>query len=336
MSSKGCYRFKKPDVAVNTLSSLSVPVNFGVGGHAAKFPLDDVDAVSGIFYHNTYIVDGYESLDMSFPDMFTIAFWAKFEQGQIEDTIYGNRFVVILEDGTTIEANIPSSVVLTSWNYYTVVRDDSNDIKMAINGNVIYTANSSANFNLKSGCYIYLGNLNKHSTGYVVAADDILICDTALYDGSFTPPTEYIDLSSFRQFLYIVVSTGEVWGYALIGAYILIASALTSLGLLAENTASSVPVAVDVPMSATSSFEGGYISQSDEINSNLRDIRVYSMYVIQPMVLSSWGLQDKNFVDSKTRSVDSVAMTMPVAFEGGYYTESSVIDARNSIGVDIL
>ena len=40
-----------------------------------------------------------------------------------------------------------------------------------------------------------------------------IIIDTEVYSSDYTLPTEYVDVSNFKNCLYIKVSTGEVWGY---------------------------------------------------------------------------------------------------------------------------
>jgi len=206
-------RFERISNPYDVINSKAKLLNFGVKQDTAKWS-SSLTNVSGKFVHNSYVVNGQIDLSMAFNGSFTATFWAKFPTGglgisDLTDTV----FAVILPD-TTISYTIQS--VDTNWHYYTITRDSSDNVVLRIDGETVASGTSSEPFNLMNDSYIVLGNRQRHYTGYDVIADDILIVDGLLWKQDFDTnlPTDYIDLGEFRKYLYIIVSTGEVWGYS--------------------------------------------------------------------------------------------------------------------------
>lgn len=334
--STSCVRFEKVDIPYDVLNSDAKLLNFGVGGVEARFPANANNA-AGWFKRNGYVVNAQDSLSMAFNSTFTIMFWAKFVDKLTTDDVYGNNWILILDDGSIISVQIPVWVTTTNWNHYSIVRDVDNIITMRINGTSVKTSTNSATFDLSNSSYMYLGNTNRYTVGYEVIADDILIFDGALYDGDFIAlPDDYIDVSSFRQLLYIITSTGEVWGYAQAIGWIITPSAIASLGLSATNSSTGSSSVSSITMSSPSSFQSGYLSESSQISGNFTNLVVFGSYNIYPMYINEIGMQYRNLSDTVSRSSSSISMTSPSSFEGGYYSESSVINANLAIGVDVM
>jgi len=214
--STSCVRFDKNIIPYDVLNLEAKLVNFGVCGSTAKFP-ENINNSSGWFVRNSYIVNAQDDFHMRFDSVFTVMFWAKFIERPYVDEVYGNRFILILDDGSVISYRIPdSSISIADWNHYSIIRDVDNIISMRINGMTVRSEVNSAPFDLTNSSYIYLGNSNRYATGYDVITDDILIFNGMLYDSDFSElPDDYIDVTQFKQLLYIISSTGEVWGYGL-------------------------------------------------------------------------------------------------------------------------
>lgn len=211
--SNTAVRFKKNDIPYDAFNEKAKLVNFGVKGVDPKFTSTTNNA--GNFSHNSYLGNGQIDLDMNFTGKFTVSFWAKFPTGGLgTSAVADNVFFMILNDGTEIKHTITSTD--TNWHHYSIVRDGTNAIVMRVDGVTVETATSNAPLNLQDNSYIGLGNIYRHFTGYDVITDDIVILNGSLWKADFDTnlPADYIDLADYRQFLYIVVSTGEVWGYS--------------------------------------------------------------------------------------------------------------------------
>ena len=207
-------RFEKQDNPYDAFSEKAKYVNFGVRADTARWT-SSAKNVSAKFGHNSYVTNGQQDLSMKFNGSFTASFWAKFPTGGLGlSSLTPTVFAVVLPD-TTVSYTI--SAPDTAWHYYTITRDANDVITLRIDGTTVTTGTSSQPFDLMNDSFIILGNKQRHYTGYDVIADDIIIVDGLLWKQDFDMnlPTDYIDLSVFRQYLYIVVSTGEVWGYSL-------------------------------------------------------------------------------------------------------------------------
>ena len=203
---KSCIRLIN-GIAKDIVNSEAVWVNMGVKSSSPKFASDTNS--SATFKQGQYLFNYSEDVVASFSGDFTVAFWAKFEQGAITDEVYGNRLMLIL-DNTVISGEIPSSVIVTDWNYYTIIRD-GNTIKLNANTLNIASVENTNVIDFSNTAYIYLGNDNPTATGYNVTTDDIFMFDGVL-DIS-TLPDGYLDMGEFKYCLYIEVATGKIYGY---------------------------------------------------------------------------------------------------------------------------
>ena len=215
---KSCTRFKIPNTPDDISNSNIDWVNVGILPNNPVFT--STTNSSGMFRQNSLIYSNNTGFDFTFSDIFTVAFWAKATKGQIDDTVYTNKFIVQLDTTNILSVDIPTTITLTNWNYFDVTRSTDGNVYLRINGSTVgkFTSNATA-LNFLSTSYIYIGNNNKFSTGYEMSVDDIFIIDTALHDADYTVlPTSYIDVDTidvdtFNYCLFIKVSTGEVWGY---------------------------------------------------------------------------------------------------------------------------
>lgn len=211
--STNCVRFNNPNIPYDALNGDAMWINFGVGGSDARFPTN-VDSVSGWFRKNGYLVNAQTHINMEFDNLFTVMFWAKCIDRGAVDGIYGVQWVLTLNDNVAIRVQIPDTVTLTDWNHYSIVRDENNVITFRVNGTTIRTEISSAIFDLSDESCMWFGSKYKKVTGDECIVDDILIFDGAAYTEDFDElPTDYIDVTQFTRLLYIITSTGEVWGY---------------------------------------------------------------------------------------------------------------------------
>lgn len=158
-----------------------------------------------------YVFNFNESISMNFSTTFTIAFWAKAVSGAIDDTVYKNNIVLVLETGDKLVVEIPNYFDLTEWHFYVITRDGDNNINFCIDATVLDTKVQSGDFNLGSNSYLFLGNQNRYATGFTFEVDDIIIFDGSV-DTSFKPD-DYVSTSIFTQLL-VIDSSGQVWGYS--------------------------------------------------------------------------------------------------------------------------
>lgn len=216
MSSKA-VRSKKNSNPYDAFDGMAKLVNFGAVSDIGKFNTipENVDNDSIKFTDNTYLTDGQYNLDMVFVNIFSISFWAKFpatERGKSD--LSNTRFILILDDETKIEHIITNPDNL--WHHYSIVRESNGRTTMRIDGVTVETPIiTSAALNLSNNSYIYLGDNYKYYEGYDVIVDDLCVVDGVLWTRDFDSdlPTDYLDLSKFKHYLYVVVGSGEVWGY---------------------------------------------------------------------------------------------------------------------------
>ena len=170
--------------------------------------------VGTLFKENAYFYQLNDNLDAyKYTGEFTICFWAKFKDLGKTDEAYGNKITLVLNDGTTISADIPANVVMTDYHWVKIQRDSSNLITISLDNYAIKTETSNAVFSLADNSYIFVGNTNRYFTGYEVIVDDILIFG-GISSAVETTPNGYLNPARFTMLLYIKVSDGSVWGYA--------------------------------------------------------------------------------------------------------------------------
>lgn len=151
-------------------------VNMSVQKSKARFEIENGNNVAGLFRHNGYIYNAEENLSVKFNNNFTVVFWAKCPQKALTDNVYKNNFILYLDSSNIITADI-SSIDVTEWHQYSIVRDENSDIKISVDGTSVQTANNSTSLDLTGNSFIYFGSINQSATGYDVIADDILLFD---------------------------------------------------------------------------------------------------------------------------------------------------------------
>lgn len=195
----------------DALSSIPT-VDMAIKGAEPKFTNAD-GRVGCLFKDSSFLYKLDDSVtSYNYTSTFTVCFWCKFTNLGRTDEAYPNSITLILEDGTVLQATIPTTIDMTQWHWVKLERDASDEITFTIDSTVILTQTETAPLNLSSDSHIFVGNTNKYFTGYEVVCDDILIFGSSL--GSLaTAPTDYLDPADFIMLLYIKVSDGTVWGY---------------------------------------------------------------------------------------------------------------------------
>lgn len=187
-------------------------VNMDIKRTDARFTNTD-NRVGCLFKKDTFLYKlDNSSTAYNYTGMFTVCFWCKFVDLGRTDEAFGNKITLILEDGTTLQADIPPTLDMTQYRWIKIQRDVNNEITFTIDSNVILTQTETAPFNPTSDSHIFIGNTNRHFTGYEVICDDILIFSSCVRSLA-TAPTEYLSPTNFIMLLYIKISDGSVWGY---------------------------------------------------------------------------------------------------------------------------
>lgn len=206
MSNKA-IRFLTPDQPYDEWDKQAKLMNFGVAESESKWStVAGNESRRAIQYKiNTYVPDCQLELDLNFPAVFTVCFWAK-----VLGDISSLDFMLVLDASTQLATQIATPD--NEWHYYAVSRDISGDIRMFIDGVTEPTIiNSTVALNFGGNSYVFLGDAYADNT---VVVDDLCIVEGTLYTADFTLPVNYIDLSAYRSYLVIEISTGKVWGYA--------------------------------------------------------------------------------------------------------------------------
>ena len=196
------------------LNSNSNWLDMGVSHVKPKF-VNDKSITGARYGMGAYAFNYNESISMNFSTTFTIAFWAKAVRGAIDDNVYKNNIVLVLETGDKLIVEIPDYYDLTEWHFYVITRDSDNNINFCIDTAVLDTKKQSGDFNLGSNSYFFLGNQNRYATGFTFEVDDIIIFDGSV-DSSFKPD-DYVSTNMFTQLL-VIDSSGQVWGYSYDGS----------------------------------------------------------------------------------------------------------------------
>lgn len=153
------------------LNSSANWLDMGVSHVEPKFA-NDSNITGARYGMGAYAFNFNESISMNFSTTFTIAFWARAVSGAIDDTVYKNNIVLVLETGDKLVVEIPDSYDLTEWHFYVVTRDGDNNINFCIDTTVLDTKMKSGDFNLGSNSYLFLGNQNRYATGFIFDVDD--------------------------------------------------------------------------------------------------------------------------------------------------------------------
>lgn len=195
------------------LMSTQKLLNMAIKHTTPKFTNTD-NRVGTLFLKDSYLYQLNDDLNAyKYGGTFTVCFWAKFKDLGRADEAYSNKITLVLNDGTVLQADIPSSIDMTiQYRWIKIQRDNSNEITISIDSVVILTQTETALFSLADNSYIFVGNTNRFFTGYDVEVDDILIFGGVM-DSLNTVPSEYLNSANFNQLLYIKVSDGSVWGY---------------------------------------------------------------------------------------------------------------------------
>lgn len=196
------------------LNSSANWLDMGVTHVEPKF-VNDKSITGARYGMGAYAFNYNESISMSFSTTFTIAFWAKAVRGAIDDNVYKNNIVLVLETGDKLIVEIPDFYDLTEWHFYVITRDSDNNINFCIDTAVLDTKMQAGDFNLGSNSYFFLGNQNRYATGFTFEVDDIIIFDGSV-DSSFKLD-DYVSTSIFTQLL-VIDSSGQVWGYSYDGS----------------------------------------------------------------------------------------------------------------------
>lgn len=198
----------------DTLNKKSNWLDMGVSHVEPKF-VNDKSITGARYGMGAYAFNYNEDIPMNFSTTFTIAFWAKAVRGAIDDDVYKNNIVLVLEAGDKLIVEIPDSYDLTEWHFFVITRDSDNNINFCIDTAVLDTKKQSGDFNLGSNSYFFLGNQNRYATGFTFEVDDIIIFDGSV-DSSFKPD-DYVSTNIFTQLL-VIDSSGQVWGYSYDGS----------------------------------------------------------------------------------------------------------------------
>lgn len=209
------YRWYEEIRPKDNLSKASKVIEMNSTRHEPKFTNKD-SQVATTFRLNTYLMN-IATVPYTYSGEFTICFWAKFVDKNKIDEAYPNSIRLILNDGTSVGATLPSTigtnktpVTYTDWNWYKIERNSNNVISIKVNNEEIASATNSALLDLNDKSYLFLGNLNKNFTGYDVTVDDILIFGgTCTYLNNI--PTDYLELTKFYKLIYIKSSDNSVW-----------------------------------------------------------------------------------------------------------------------------
>ena len=194
----------------DTLNKKSNWLDMGVSHVEPRF-VNSKNITGARYGMGAYAFNFNESISMNFSTTFTIAFWAKAVRGAIDDNVYKNNIVLVLETGDKLIVEIPDYYDLTEWHFYVITRDGDNNINYCIDTTVLDTKMKSGDFNLGSNSYLFLGNQNRYATGFIFDVDDVIIFDGSV-DSSFKPD-DYVSTSIFTQLL-VIDSSGQVWGYS--------------------------------------------------------------------------------------------------------------------------
>lgn len=193
----------------DTLNKKSNWLDMGVSHVEPRF-VNSANITGAMYQQGSYAFNYNEDIYLNFTSMFTVRFWAKSSAGAIPDALYKNKIAIVIA-GTAVSVDIPDTVDLTSWNYFTITRDIENKLDISINGNIVYTDTHAGDFNLNSDGYVYIGNQNRYATGFNFTVDDFVV-----YDGSVDATdvaSDYLDLDTIKQIL-IIDASGQVWGYS--------------------------------------------------------------------------------------------------------------------------
>lgn len=212
-------RFTKPFETTDEVLPTRKWYSLAVTAEDARFPSSKVfkNPVSARFGEGASITNYGDDIIFCFTKAFTATFWAKFTSGAITDSLYPNIFTCIFDAENVISVAIPTTVSLTSWNFYTVMRDTDGIVYLKINGKTVQKSDAAITvpFHLTDGSSLFLGGINRYATGDEVIADDILLFSGVIWGDDFdatTEVTDYIDLSSLRHYLIIDTKTGAVYG----------------------------------------------------------------------------------------------------------------------------
>ena len=134
-------------------------------------------------------------------DNFTVCFWGKCKDNLQISEMFPFAFYIRMNDGTHF--NAPVSITDTEWHFYTLVRIKDN-IRFYLDGSLLGTFNTTAEFNMDDNSCIYVGNPIPNMYGGEMYIDDIYIFQhLALWNTSkFEIPKDYQQTDNFFYALF--------------------------------------------------------------------------------------------------------------------------------------
>ena len=102
----------------DTLNKKSNWLDMGVSHVEPRFV--NSENITGARYSLGSYAFNFEYIYLNFKSMFTVSFWAKAVRGAIDDNVYKNNIVLVLETGDKLIVEIPDSYDLTEWHFYVI------------------------------------------------------------------------------------------------------------------------------------------------------------------------------------------------------------------------
>lgn len=185
-------------------SSEWVPYHLNISG--GKFKTDKNNSAFVFDGDNGFInMNSDDSYNFG-KDNFTICVWVQFIKqfgNNAKYDVVHPRFIVQVTPDVIANVDIAEIVPDTEWHFYSIVRIDDN-IRLYVDGKLVYTLNTTEDFNLDTTSFVYIGHCIENCTGNPVNVDDIYIFrHLALWNtSSFTIPTNYQQTENFFYSLF--------------------------------------------------------------------------------------------------------------------------------------
>lgn len=194
------------DSANNPIDNLNEKADWkNIGAISEDSYYTDSPKKAGSYMIDSFIQNQQENYTAVFDFMFTLAFWAKMPTDRNDN----NKIIMMFNNNSYIELKLDIDV--TQYHHYSIVRDETYNVVIRIDGKTIHQTNNTATLNFLDNSFLFIGDINSTSD---VVMDDFILIDTAMWRQDFDASAlkSVVETDPYKDQVF-VEENNVAWGY---------------------------------------------------------------------------------------------------------------------------